>query len=68
MDAELARLDPDDTWLHADRIEWPYIDVKTPGLPPGLADLLEEWIGLKAPLEQIAAVAGWPIDRVKELM
>jgi hypothetical protein len=42
-------------------------DVITPGVPPSLQQVLQEWaVAESTPDEDIAAFIGWPIEQVRE--
>ncbi|MFI5937620.1 hypothetical protein [Actinoplanes sp. NPDC051494] len=67
--ADVARLDPGGTWYHADNLyaDVPVPDVSTPGLPPSLARVVEDWLAHPAtPDEEIAEFVGWTVARVRE--
>lgn len=68
-DATAARLDPNNTWYHADRLydDEPFPEVATPGIPPSLGAAIDEWIGQMQTLdEEIAEFVGWPVEKVRE--
>jgi hypothetical protein len=45
----------------------PWSDVVTPGVPPSLGRLLEEWaVDESTPDEEIATFIGWPVGKVRE--
>jgi hypothetical protein len=45
----------------------PCSDVVTPGVPPSLGRLLEEWaVDESTPDEEIATFIGWPVGKVRE--
>jgi hypothetical protein len=55
--------------FHADGLyaEIPGPGLATPGLPPSLGRVIEEWISdFSTPDEEIAAFVGWPVDKVRE--
>lgn len=69
--AAFERLDPDNRWIHIDRIDedapWASYDIPpTDGIPPTLADALLEWLESgSTPYEEIAVVAGWSAAEVE---
>ncbi|MEV0733392.1 hypothetical protein [Polymorphospora sp. NPDC050346] len=67
-DAAVARLDPDEKWLHIDHVgtDIPWLDVDTAGLPGGLGEAIEQWVNGHATDEEIAEFIGWPVDKVKD--
>jgi hypothetical protein len=43
------------------------LDVVTPGVPPSLGRVLEEWaVDESTPDEEIATFIGWPVGKVRE--
>ncbi|MEV4343751.1 hypothetical protein AB0J83_04665 [Actinoplanes sp. NPDC049596] len=60
-------LDPDDNWVHHDRIleDEAVTPTQTEGLPEGLAEAIEDWT-LSADPEEIAPFIGWPADKVEQ--
>ncbi|AEV84830.2 hypothetical protein ACPL_3935 [Actinoplanes sp. SE50/110] len=66
-EAAAADLDPDDKFIHHDRIledeDLEY--VSTPGLPDGLANAVEDWV-LTADADEVAEFIGWPVEKVEE--
>lgn len=61
-------VDPDGKFYHHDHIgETPTTVPDTDGVPPSLAQALEDWIGQNAtPSSEVAEVAAWPVERVEE--
>ncbi|WP_157435824.1 hypothetical protein [Actinospica robiniae] len=71
-EAACRQLDPDEQWWHRDNLS-EYVDTvripPTPGLPPSLGKVLEEWIAnLGTPLEEIADVAGLEVEEVERCL
>lgn len=67
--AALDQHDPDGKWYDAEalREDMDWSPVETPGVPPGLAQALEEWIDQDdVATSEIAAVIGWPVQKVAE--
>lgn len=61
------RLNPEGTWHHMDPIAADIMidPAPTEGVPPSLAQALEDWIGqLNTPDDEIAQVVGWSEDDV----
>jgi hypothetical protein len=68
-DATAARLDPENTWFHADHLggDEPVPYVETPGVPETLGHAIEEWADSPStPEEEIAEFIGWPVEKVRE--
>jgi hypothetical protein len=68
-EAAVARLDPDNTWFHADLLDHdePLPQVATPGLPPSLGRAIEDWIGqMSTSDEEIAEFIGWSVEKVRD--
>ncbi|MER6830886.1 hypothetical protein ABT352_33170 [Streptosporangium sp. NPDC000563] len=67
-DETCARLDPEDTWRHIDPLSESLESSEPPptdGVPPSLAQALQEWIDSTAtPDEEIAEVADWDVAEV----
>ncbi|MFG2540640.1 hypothetical protein ACGFU4_35920 [Streptomyces sp. NPDC048511] len=64
-DAAVARLDPDGLWVHVDTVDVDVTVVEHPGVPASLADMLQDWVGSSATLdEDVAAVTGWSAAEV----
>lgn len=62
------RLDPDGKFFHIDRVnDMPMAVPATPGVPPTLAEVLEQWVETSnTPSEELAEVAEWTVERVEE--
>lgn len=68
------RLDPEGTWIHVDpfaerELERGRVASTNPGLPPGLADVLEDWVlgGRQTSDEEVAEFLGYTPQDVAEL-
>ncbi|MFD1372314.1 hypothetical protein [Actinoplanes sichuanensis] len=69
LDGYLAagkELDPDDKWVHYDRVleDTDLTQVDGGDLPDGLADVIEDW-ALSGDAEEIAEFIGWSVDKVE---
>jgi hypothetical protein len=68
-EAAVKELDPDDKFVHHDRIleDEDLVYVSTPGLPDGLANAVEDWVLAEdTDPEEIAEFIGWPVEKVEE--
>lgn len=62
----LTRIDPEETWFHIDQIlnDESFTEPSSDGLPPSLAEALEEWAD-QAPDAEIASWTGQPLEEVQ---
>ncbi|WP_331728797.1 hypothetical protein OG693_39440 (plasmid) [Streptomyces sp. NBC_01259] len=64
-DAAATQLDPDDKWLHIDKVDDELTEVEPVGIPASLADALQDWIGSAGTSdEDVAEFVGWSVEEV----
>lgn len=65
----LRELDPCGSWVHVDWLidQIPAIKIHPDRIPQSLADAIETWVeSSETPDEDIAEIAGWPVEKVRE--